>query len=159
MISLVLWLGIVSAPLGGVLSDHFKRPRTMLCLGCLLSAMSVITLAHSSAILLPVVALGVTIGLAPGAIMSLPARALGPTTRSVGMGVFFTIYYAAMTLGPVLAGASAKWHGNTSAALDLGAVALTSCPLLLLVFNGITVSGHKRADPQVADVLRETQNA
>ncbi|MEY9386072.1 hypothetical protein [Bradyrhizobium liaoningense] len=36
--------------------------------------------------------------------MSLAARVLAPETRAIGMGVFFTLFYAAMMLGPAVAG-------------------------------------------------------
>ena len=53
--------------------------------------------------------------------MSLPARVLAPATRSIGMGMFYTMYYASMMLGPVAGGAVAKWAGNAGAAFDFGA--------------------------------------
>lgn len=36
--------------------------------------------------------------------MALPAQAVRPENRSVGMGVYFTFYYAGMALLPALAG-------------------------------------------------------
>jgi len=62
------------------------------------------TLAHCNAVPFITTALGVTVGLPAGSIMSFPARVLAPATRAVGMGVFFTIYYMAMMLGPVIGG-------------------------------------------------------
>ena len=62
-------------------------------------------------------------------------RVLQPATRAIGMGMFYTLYYGAMMLGPVIAGAAAKWTGSAGAALDFGAAVLVACPLLLLVFN------------------------
>jgi len=72
-------------------------------------------------------------------VMSLPARALQPATRAVGMGVFYTFYYATMMLGPIIGGAAAKWTGSAAAAFDLGAATLLACPLLLAVFNWIAM--------------------
>ncbi len=60
---------------------------------------------------------------------------LQPATRAISMGVFYTLYYGAMMLGPVIAGAAAKWTGSAGAALDFGAAVLVACPLLLLAFN------------------------
>ena len=40
------------------------------------------------------------------------------------MGMFYTVYYAAMMLGPVIGGACAKWTGSAAAAFDFGAVVL-----------------------------------
>jgi MFS family permease len=72
--------------------------------------------------------------------LSLPARVLRPETRAIGMGVFYTLYYAAMMVGPVIGGACAKWTGRASAAFDFGAVVLVACPLLLFVFNRIAAT-------------------
>jgi predicted MFS family arabinose efflux permease len=69
--------------------------------------------------------------------LSLPARVLTPPTRAIGMGVFYTVYYVAMMLGPMLGGAAAKWSGSAAAAFDFGALVLLACPLLLLAFNWI----------------------
>jgi hypothetical protein len=53
------------------------------------------------------------------------------------MGVFYTLYYGGMMLGPVIAGAAANWSGSAGAALDFGAAVLIACPPLLLAFNHI----------------------
>jgi predicted MFS family arabinose efflux permease len=100
-------------------------------------------LARSDGVPFIIVGLGVFIGLPAGSIMSLPARMLAPATRAIGMGVFFTIYYIAMMLGPVIGGACAKWTGSTAAAFDFGVVALLACPLLLWTFNRIGAQSRK----------------
>ena len=74
--------------------------------------------------------------------MSLPARVLQPATRAIGMGLFYTMYYAAMMLGPVFGGACAKWFGSAAAAFDFGAAVLLACPVIL---GGST--GFRRALP------------
>jgi len=51
------------------------------------------------------------------------------------MGIFYTLYYAAMTVGPIVAGAAAKWTGSAAAAFDFGAAVVLACPLLLWLFN------------------------
>jgi MFS-type transporter involved in bile tolerance (Atg22 family) len=84
-------------------------------------------------------------GLAAGPILSLPARVLQPATRAIGMGAFFTLYYACMMLGPVVAGACAKWTGSAAAAFDFGAVLLLLCPLILWGFNRIPQTVPKLA--------------
>ena len=76
--------------------------------------------AHGAVIPI-VIALGLISGLPAGPIMSLPARVLRPATRAIGMGIFYTLYYAAMMLGPVIGGACAKWAGSAAAAFDFGA--------------------------------------
>ena len=69
--------------------------------------------------------------------MSLPARVLQPQTRAIGMGLFFTMFYGCMMLGPVIGGACAKWTGSAAAAFDFGAAMILLCPLILWGFNRI----------------------
>ena len=61
------------------------------------------------------------------------------------MGVFYTVYYAVMMLGPVVAGAYAKWAGSAAAAFDFGAVMVLACPLILLGFNRLPAGAPKPA--------------
>jgi len=137
IVSIVLWLSVLSVALGGVAADRLKRPQTILVTGTILFAGLMLLLAHASIAFPTVIAIGLVSGLSAGPMMSLPAHVLQPATRAIGMGIFYTIYYAAMMLGPVIGGASAKWSGSAAAALDCGALALLACPLLLLLFNRI----------------------
>jgi MFS family permease len=143
-ISIVLWVSVFFVPLAGYLADRLKRPEAIFIVGgCLVFAALLAALAHSNAVPLIIVALGVVIGLPAGSTMSLPARVLAPATRAIGMGIFFTIYYIAMMLGPVIGGACAKWIGSAAAAFDFGVVALLACPLLLWTFNRIGAQSRK----------------
>jgi MFS family permease len=145
IISIVLWLTVISVPLGGFLADRTKRPEFILAAGCIAFAMLMVMLPRSGAVVLTVTALGLVCGLPAGPILSLPARVLQPATRAIGMGVFYTLYYATMMLGPVVGGACAKWAGSAAAALDLGAAVLLVCPLLLWGFNRITEAAAVKA--------------
>ena len=145
-ISIILWVSIPFVPLAGYLADRLKRSQTVFIAGgCFAFAAMTAALAHASAVPFIIVGLAVVIGLPAGSIMSLPSRVLAPSTRAIGMGIFFTIYYIAMMLGPVIGGACAKWTGSAAAALDFGAVALLACPLLLWMFNHIGAQGRKPA--------------
>jgi hypothetical protein len=53
------------------------------------------------------------------------------------MGLFFTMFYGCMMLGPVLGGACAKWAGTAAAAFDFGAAMILLCPFILWAFNRI----------------------
>ena len=136
-ISIVLWLGVISVPSGGFLADRTKHPQTIVVASCIVFAALMVALSHSGAVLSTVIALGLLTGLPAGPMMSLPARVLRPETRPIGMGVFYTFYYATMMLGPVVAGACAKWAGSATAAFDFGAAVILACPLLLWGFNRI----------------------
>ena len=63
-------------------------------------ALLMMTLPRSPAVIPLVIAIGLISALPSGPIMSLPARVLQPQTRAIGMGIFYTVYYAAMMLGP-----------------------------------------------------------
>jgi MFS family permease len=144
-ISIVLWLALVSVPLGGFVADRSGRPNLVLTAGCILSALAMVALPRSEAIILVVTVLGLISGLPVGPIMSLPAQVLSQQTRSLGMGIFYTLYYATMMLGPVVAGAYANWSGSVTSALDFGALAFVACPALLWAFRRIP-----RAMPKLA---------
>src|SRR5262249_50770885 len=127
-----------------LIADRLGRPQTTLVVASLLFAVLLLVLAHSGAVVATVIAIGIASGLPAGPIMSLPARVLQPATRALGMGLFYTLYYAVMMLGPVIAGAAAKSTETAAAAFDCGAAVLVVCPALLWVFNGI-VAGRGAA--------------
>ena len=137
-ISIGLWLAVVSVPLGGFLADRSGRPSFVLVAGCIVSATLIVALPRSTTVIPIVLALGMINGLPAGPIMSLPARVLRSETRAIGMGVFYTLYYGTMMLGPVIGGALAKWTGRAGTALDFGAALLLACPVLLWGFSRIS---------------------
>jgi MFS family permease len=144
-ISIVLWLAVISVPLGGFLADRSGRPDVLLVGGCIVFAVAMIALPRSDAVIGIVTALGLISGLPAGPILSLPARVLRPETRAIGMGIFYTLYYATMMLGPVVAGACAKFSGSAGSALDFGAAVLVACPALLWGLNRPRLASPKSA--------------
>ncbi|RRH97195.1 MFS transporter [Mesorhizobium tamadayense] len=147
-VSIVLWLAALSVPIGGYLADRSASRNAMLAAGCLAFAALVPVLWRGSEALPSLVALGLVCGLPAGAIMSLPTRALTPSTRALGMGLFYTVYYAMMLVAPWLGGKFALWAGSAGAALGLGSAALLACPILLWEFERRLVA-QARMEPQV----------
>jgi MFS family permease len=135
--SIVLWLGLLSVPAGGYLADRTGRPQFILVVGCIMTAVLTVALPRSGAVISTVVVFGLLSGLAAGPMMSLPARVLAPSTRAIGMGLFYAVYYGVMMLGPALAGACAKWAGSAAAAFDFGAALIVACPVLLWGYNRV----------------------
>ncbi len=148
-ISIVLWLAVISVPLGGFLADRTKRPQAIIVVGSIVYALLMTALPHGNVVILAVIALGVVGGLPAGSVMALPPRVLAPSTRAIGMGIFYTVYYAAMMLGPVIGGACAKWTGSAAAAFDFGAAVLVACPLLLWGFDRIARTRAEEARPRM----------
>ena len=136
-ISVVLWLAVFSVPFGGWMADRTGRPQFILVASCILFAILMLTLPRIDAVVPIAIGLGLFGGPPAGPIMSLPSRVLQPSTRAVGMGLFYTVYYAAMMLGPVVGGSLAKWTGTAATAFDFGAAVVLACPLLLWLFNRI----------------------
>jgi predicted MFS family arabinose efflux permease len=136
-ISIVLWLAVISVPLGGFVSDRMKRPELVMVAGWIMFAILMMLFPRSNAVIVILIALGLISGQPAGPIMSLPTRVLRPETRAIGMGLFFTMFYGCMMLGPVVGGACAKWAGSAAAAFDFGAAMILVCPLILWGFNRI----------------------
>jgi predicted MFS family arabinose efflux permease len=144
-ISLVLWLSVISVPSGGFIADRIGRPLTLAVAASLAVALLLAWLPRSDAVIAILVLIGLICGLPAGPTMSLPARVLAPETRAIGMGVFYTVFYATMMLGPAVAGRLAKTTGSAAVAFDLGALAVLACPLLLWLFERIAPVRNHRA--------------
>jgi hypothetical protein len=78
-------------------------------------------------------------GLAAAPILSLPVRVLEPAARAVGMGIFFTLFYVHVVIGPWIGGALATMAGTSRVTFDLG------CRNAGAVLRGaVAVSAHCR---------------
>jgi predicted MFS family arabinose efflux permease len=151
-ISIVLWLAALGGVAGGFLSDWTGRPQAVLVGGCVAFALLQLALPRSDAVIALVVAIGMIAALPSGPIMSLPAQVLQPQTRAIGMGIFYTVYYGTLMLGPAVAGVLAKSTGSAGVAFDFGAAMLLACVPLLTVFNRIA------ATPRVHQVAASTDS-
>ena len=143
-ISLVMWLSVISVPAGGYLADRTKRPLILAIAASLVVSLLLAWLARTEAVIAALVLIGVIGGLPAGPIMSLAARVLAPETRAIGMGMFYTLFYAAMMLGPAVAGRLAKSAGSAAVALDLGALTVLACPPLMWLFERIVSVRNRR---------------
>jgi predicted MFS family arabinose efflux permease len=133
-VSLVLWLTIFTVPLGGFMADRTKAKGLLIMLSTLVAAVLMFAASRTSYPLAALVGFGLVCGLPAGAMMALPTSVLRPQTRAGGMGIFFTVFYLAMSLGPVIAGGLAGYTGRAASALDFGAGLLVACPVVLGVF-------------------------
>ncbi|MGY8638302.1 MFS transporter [Bradyrhizobium sp. 14AA] len=143
-ISIVMWLSVISVPAGGYLADRFKRPFILAIMASIAVAGLLAWLTRSDAVITILVLIGLIGGHPAGPIMSLAARVLAPETRAIGMGVFYTLFYAAMMVGPAVAGRLAKSAGSAAVALDLGALTVLACPPLMWLFERIVSVRHSR---------------
>jgi len=138
-VSLLLWFAIVSVPLGGVLADRLKFHCMFVIAGCLASGILVILASRQPHQVFLYAVLGLVAGFPAGPIMSLPSRVLGPSSRAIGMGAFFSVFYAAMLVGPAVGGWLAARNGSAAAALDFGALMLFACVPGVWLYRRLTV--------------------
>jgi predicted MFS family arabinose efflux permease len=143
-ISLVMWLSVVSVPSGGFIADR-GNPFVLTIAASITVAVLLAWLSRSDAVITILVLIGLVGGFPAGPIMSLASRVLAPETRAIGMGVFYTLFYAAMMLGPAVAGRLAKAAGTAAVALDLGALTVLACPPLMWLFERIVSVRHRSA--------------
>ncbi|MCT8159609.1 CynX/NimT family MFS transporter [Pseudoruegeria sp. SHC-113] len=140
--SLFMLLLAITVPLGGVLADKTGRRDTIILLS-LVSYMILVPAAvqgPASLVAPMLLVAGALFGLAAGPIMTLPGTVLPAESRSFGMGVFFTIYYAIMMAAPALAGALSDKTGLASAAVYFGAALLAISVLALLQFRRLATA-------------------
>ncbi|MBR0738917.1 MFS transporter [Bradyrhizobium liaoningense] len=143
-ISVVMWLSVISVPAGGYLADRGK-PFVLTIAASLVVAALLACLSRSDAVITILILGGLAGGLPAGLMMSLAARVLAPETRALGMGVFYTLFYAAMMLGPAVAGRLAKSAGTAAVALDFGALTVLACPPLMWLFERIVSVRNRRS--------------
>jgi MFS family permease len=135
--SIVLWLVALSVPLGGLLADRLNRRDGVLALGLAAFAVLMLVAPASPHIVGLFIALGLVAGLAAGPIMSLPADVLRPGNRALGLGVFFSVYYLGIFIGPIIAGVLAERTGDAGIAFTLGGAMLIASMLLLALFRAM----------------------
>jgi MFS family permease len=101
--SLSSWTIIAAITLGGLLIDRIGYATVLMSASFALFGLAAMLLPSSPTALL-IAFIGVVAGLPYGGMMTLPAAVLQARTRGAGMGVFFTWYFAGMTLLTPVAG-------------------------------------------------------
>ena len=104
VISVGSWLMIVSGAICGQIADRFGHREVILAVCMSGAVLSLMLLGRPGAGLAASLIFGL-VGMAPaGVIIALAGQAVAPDRRALGMGVFFTVYYAIMAASPPIAG-------------------------------------------------------
>ena len=114
---LALWISIVSVPLGGLVADRLKRPRLLMMVGCIATAITIAGAARAPWPAFWLVASGILLGLPPGIMMSLLPRAVRPEHLATALGVFYALFYLGMAVSQTVAGALRDLTGDASTPL------------------------------------------
>ena len=134
-VSALLWITLLSVPLGGVIADRWKHP-TLLIVGSTVTAGVV-------AMLFPVLpwplatllAMGLIGGLPPGAIMALVPHAVRAETLATAFGVYYTVFYLVMALAQPAAGAVRDLTGSAAAPVVFAGALMATTVVGLALFR------------------------
>ncbi len=133
--SVALWICMFSLPLGGFLIHRIGHGHAAIAVGCFIAAWALALLPSG---LWPIglsAVLGLALGPPAAAIMALPAEALSLKNRASGLGLFFTVHYALMAGGPVVAGYLHDLSGTAASAVFFGAACFVAVLPLQLLFE------------------------
>jgi len=114
-VSLGTWLGIVTVPLGGYLAQRWGRPNLVMAVSLTAAVAICAAMPWADSPLLLFVAFGVLAWAPAGPIMALVSETLRADNRALGMGLFYTWYYAGMGALPPLAGLARDLTGSPAA--------------------------------------------
>ncbi len=140
VISVASWLMIFSGALCGHIADRTGRRSLILSICMAGAVLSLLMLTVPGAGLAGSLLFGL-VGMAPaGVIMALAGEAMRTEVRALGMGIFFTVYYAVMTVAPPIAGRLFDQTGTAVAPIILAAVLFAAVVPASMIFR------HIRAD-------------
>jgi MFS family permease len=135
IVSLAIWLTILSIPLGGLLGDRLGRPNVMIVAGSLVAAAVTLLIPRLSPAILAFCLVGFAIGPPPGPLMALLPRALPPERLTTGFGVFYTLFYVMMALTQPAAGLVRDLFGDPAAPMVFAAVVMALTVVGLVIFR------------------------
>ncbi len=133
MVGTATWLSVASVQAGGMLAQRRAPPVLLMTAGCLGWAAALLALGAGLGTA-GLLAAGLAMGLPVGVIMALPARALRPENRAIGMGLFYTWLYLGHAGLPPLAGWVQDATGLAAAPLLAAAGFVAALPLLHAAF-------------------------
>jgi MFS family permease len=137
VVSLAIWLTMLSVPLGGFLTDRLKRPTLLIVTGSLVAAVTMLlipVLAHAA---LAFCLVGLAVGPPPGGLMALLPRTLSSERLAAGFGVFYTVFYVMMALTQPAAGLVRDVAGDPAAPIVFAALVMAATVVGLVIFRRI----------------------
>jgi predicted MFS family arabinose efflux permease len=135
VVSIGIWVSLVSVPLGGYVADRLRRPNLVIVTGCLATALCMGLMPLLPGPTLWFVLMGIMFGLPPGAMMSLLPKALAPERLATGLGVYYTVFYLGIAGALPLAGLMHDLSGSPAAPAFVAATATAASVLALGLFR------------------------
>lgn len=137
VVSLAIWLTMLSVPLGGLVTDRLGRPTLLIVAGSLLAALVTLLIPVLSPPLLAFCLVGLAVGAPPGGLMALLPKALPAERLATGFGVFYTVFYVMMALTQPAAGLVRDLAGDPAAPIAFAAVVMAATVAGLAIFRRI----------------------
>lgn len=148
VMTLATWGSIPATLAGGAIAARFGNFRVLL-FGAVAMALGCFGMAFTAWPLASAVMFGVLGSVHPSVIMAAGTLSSRPENRAVGMGIFYTTYYAGNALAPALCGHAADLIGGPGGALyAAAAIGLLAIPLWLLHAR-LSAAGQPRKRPAI----------
>src|SRR5437867_3702724 len=135
VVSLAIWVTILSVPLGGLLTDRLRRPNLSIVAGSLAAGLVTMLLPVLAHPLLAFCLLGLATGVSPGAVMALVPRAVAPQRLATALGVYYAVFYVVMAATQLAAGVVRDAAGSPAAPIRFAAFVMASTVLGLALFR------------------------
>ena len=135
VVSLALWMTLVSMPVGGYLADRTKRNDEMVALGAIAMALCMVGFAFLPAPAVWCLIGGIVVGAAPGPAMSLLPGVVSQERLSSALGVYYSVFYAGAAVLQPVAGFFLDVSGWPAAPILVAAVAMASTVVGLMAFR------------------------
>ena len=137
LVSLAIWVSLISVPLGGVVVDRTRRPDLAIVLGCLLTAFAIVAIPLLGVPVVWLLLSGVVVGLAPGALVALVPGSVPPAQLAAALGLFYAAFYLGMAAMQPLAGLLRDVTGSPAVPLFFAAATMVLTVVALGAFRWI----------------------
>lgn len=135
-VSINLWVGIATVPLGGWLASRFGRANLFVTLSAIVGGGAIVMIAVTpSLFVLWFVVMGIFFFLSAGVVVALPMEVLSPRNKAAGLGVFYTWWYVGMAGLPAVGGWTRDVTGDPTAPILFAGLLGMSALLLLILFR------------------------
>ena len=137
VVSLAVWISVLSVPLGGVVVDRIGRPDLAVVVGCIITALAIVAVPLVPGAVAWLLLAGLMMGPAPGAIVALVPKSMNAENLAAGYGVFYATYYLGMAAMQPVAGLLRDLTGSPAAPIFFAAVMMASTVVALGAFRWI----------------------
>lgn len=147
-VSVVLWTTIAMIPIGGLVAARRGAGMALTAVCVVLGGACLFAVPRLDPGILVFAATGICAGLPGASMIGMPSWVLPPRSRAIGMGIFYSVFYAVMLTVPPIAGVLARGAGDAGVAFDVAALcAWIALPLYVVFACAMRVLAGRPVDP------------